>query len=190
MSKLITISGSIRKDSLNEKLAITAAKYAKAKGIDAQYVNLRDYPLPIYNGDLDRPNDKPENVTELKKIFIKSSKIIISSPEHNVSVSPLLKNTIDWISRSDEGELPFAYSAFRSKAVGLLSASPSNFAGIRGLNHLKDILSALFAIIVPEQLCVAKAQEAFDKNGELVNKNHKKILQEIISSVLRVPTVD
>ena len=190
MTKLIAISGSIRVGSLNEKLVLLAIQFAKDKGIEAEYIDLRDYPLPIYNGDLDTPNARPRNVAKLKKIFVDSSKIIIASPENNASVSPLLKNVIDWVSRPDIGELPFAYSAFRSKAVGLLSASPGSFAGIRGLNHLKEILNAVFAIVLPEQLCVAKAHEAFDENGKLRSTNHQEVLHNVISSVLRVPTVE
>ncbi len=127
---------------------------------------------------------------KLKDIFAQSNQIIISSPEHNASVSPLLKNIIDWLSRNDQGEAPFAYTAFRSKVAGLLSASPGAFAGIRGLNHLKDILNALSVIVVPEQLCIARSHQAFDETGDLVDKNYKKMLHNVITMVLRVPVVD
>lgn len=187
MVECIAISGSIRKNSFNEKLALLAVKCAHEAGLTAEYVDLRDYPLPIYNADLDTIENKPKNVLKLKKIFTDSSKIIFASPENNASVSPLLKNVIDWVSRSDDGELAFAYSAFRSKAIGLLSASPGNFAGIRGLNHLKDVLNALFAIVVPEQLCLPKAHGAFDDNGDLLNKNYADTLRKVIESISRVP---
>ncbi len=190
MSELIALSGSIRGGSLNEKLALLAVKYAQSQGVDAEYIDLRNYSLPIYNGDIDNSHDKPKPVLSLKKIFVDSSKIIIASPENNASVSPLLKNVIDWVSRSDEGELPFAYPAFRSKAVALLSASPGKFAGIRGLNHLKDILNSVFAIVVPEHLCIAQAHKAFDSAGNLVNASYQEMLEKVINSLLRVPKLD
>lgn len=189
MAELIAISGSIRAGSLNEKLALLAVQCAKAEGIDAEYVDLRNYPLPIYNYDLDNSDDRLESIIKLKHVFLSSNKIIISSPENNASISPLLKNVIDWVSRSEEGEPPFAYSAFRGKAVGLLSASPGRFAGIRGLNHLKDILNAVFAIVMPEQLCVANAYEAFNDLNQLRDDNYKEILRSMILSVLKVPKV-
>ncbi len=189
MAELIALSGSIRKESYNEKLAILAIQKARSAGIDAEYVDLRDYSMPIYNSDLDNPQTKPENVRKLRKIFIKSNKIIICSPEHNASVSPLLKNVIDWVSRKDIDDPKFSHPEFRSKAIALLSASPGNFAGIRGLNHLRAVLNNLFAIVIPEQLCIPKAHEAFDNKGQLKNTAYENMLQDIITSLMRIPVV-
>lgn len=122
-SKILFLAGSARKDSLNKKLAKVAYELAIEQGADATFIDLKDYPLPIYDADDEVAGGLPENAIKLKALFVEHSGIFIASPEYNSSFSALLKNTIDWISRPHtEKERPL--SAFADKVAGLASTSP------------------------------------------------------------------
>lgn len=158
MSKIIAISGSIRNGSLNAQLAKYAVTLAQDAGADAEYLDLADYEMPIYNGDLEERDGKPEAATRLKKKFIEADGMIIASPEYNSSITPLLKNSLDWISRpddDDDGHLP----AFNNKTALLLAASPGGFGGMRGLVPLRMMLGNIAMHVYHEQVAIPAAHE-------------------------------
>lgn len=168
MSATVTIlafAGSARKDSVNKKLVRVAAEGARAGGGIVTMIDLRDYPLPVFDQDYEAENGPPENARKLKQMFVEHQGLLIASPEYNSSVTPLLKNTLDWISRSIPGESPLA--AFQGKVACLMSASPGGLGGLRGLVHVRAILGNIGVIVLPDQIAVPKAHEAFDDAGQL-----------------------
>lgn len=140
------------------------------------HIDLRDYRLPIFDQDEEAARGKPDNVRALKQLMRDHDGLLIASPEYNSSVTAVLKNTIDWTSRSDEDD-PFPLVAFRGKAVTLMSASPGALGGLRGLVHLRSILANLGCIVLPDQVAVSKAHEAFAADGALSDdRQHQRIV--------------
>ena len=174
--KILVFAGSTRVESFNKKLALLADKSAKEAGAETTYVDLKDYPMPIYDGDLENEKGLPENAKKLKEQMINHQGFIISCPEYNSSISAVLKNTIDWISRPvpDEPSL----IAFKEKVVLLLSTSPGRLGGLRGLVPVRSILSNIGAIVLPDQLAVSGCFKAFNDSGELVDEKQQKILSD------------
>lgn len=184
-SKILFLAGSARKDSLNKKLAKAAYNIAVEKGADATFIDLKDYPMPIYDGDYEDENGLPEAAIALKKIFAEHDGIFIASPEYNSSFSPLLKNALDWISRThEENEPPLV--AFRSKVFTLSAASPGGYGGLRGLVPLRMMLGNILAVVLPDQHVIAFAHEAFDENDQLKKDSDKEAVERIVSNLIDV----
>jgi len=177
MTKVIAIAGSIRNGSHNQKLALLMVKKLNAAGADATYVNLGDYELPIFNQDLEV--DIPENAIALAKIFAEADAIFIASPEYNGSLSPLLKNTLDWISRQKFG-------SFSKPTFGIGAVSPGTIAGTLVLSHLRDILSKTGSLVAPTTLGVGLAAKAFDQSGELSNERVAGRAEALVTELLSI----
>ncbi len=179
--KIIAVSGSARKESLNKKLLALAVAEAERQGLEVTVVDLRDYTMPLYDGDDEEENGLPEAAKALKQLFIAHDGLLISSPEYNSSISPLLKNTLDWISRPESDDEP-SLIAYRGKLAALLSASPGNLGGLRGLIPLRMLLENIGVMVIPQQFCLSQAQAAFQENGEFKNPNQQKKVVDVISS--------
>ena len=175
--RILAFAGSTRKDSYNCRLVEIAAAGARAAGADVTRLDLGEFPLPLMNEDLEREQGTPENAATLKQLFLDHDGLLIASPEYNSSITPLLKNTIDWISRPAEGEAPLA--AYQGKVAALLAASPGGLGGLRGLVHVRSILSNIGVIVLPDQIAVSKAYEAFDAQGQLKNEKQQARAQAI-----------
>ncbi len=169
-SRILAFAGSARKDSYNARLVRIAAEGARNAGADVTVIDLKDYPLPLFDEDLEREDGTPENATKLKQLFFDHGGLLIASPEYNSSITPLLKNTIDWVSRTAEGEAPL--SAYRGQVAALMSTSPGGLGGLRGLVHVRSILSSIGVIVLPDQVAIPRSFEVFDGTGRL--KNEKK----------------
>ena len=139
--KILAFAGSTRKESFNKKLVRIAALGATEAGAEISIVDLRDFPLPLFDEDLEAAEGQPENAKKFKKLMIEHDGFLLSSPEYNSSISGVLKNTIDWVSRPVEGEPSLI--AFSGKVVSLMSASPGALGGLRGLVHIRSILGSL-----------------------------------------------
>lgn len=185
MAKLLFMAGSARKDSLNKKLAKAAYQMAIDMGADATFVDLKDYPMSIYDGDLESDMGLPEKAIELKKLFQNHDGVFLASPEYNSSFSPLLKNALDWISRPHE-ENEGALVAYRGKTFALTAASPGGFGGLRGLVPLRMMLGNIATLVLPEQLAVANAMNAFDDQGNMIDEGQKEALKNIVSRLNEV----
>ncbi len=171
--KILAFAGSSRKESLNKKLIKIAAKGAIEAGAIVTVVDLADYPMPIYNGDLEADEGMPQNAQKFKKLLLEHDGIMIASPEYNSSFSPLLKNVLDWASRAEtEDEVP--YSAYKDKVVVIMSASPGALGGSRGLVFLRMLLSNMSMIVLPNQKSISKANKAFNEDGSLREESHQK----------------
>ena len=157
MTKILAFAGSTRSDSFNKRLARAAAAHARTAGAEVTFLDLRDYSLPLYDGDLEDRDGIPAAATELKAQLQSHAGWIVACPEYNSSITAVLKNAIDWCSRPTPGE-PMA-NAFQGKIVSIMSASPGALGGMRGLVHVRSILSNLGMVVVPPDVAVPKAHE-------------------------------
>ncbi len=178
MAKILAISGSVRKGSYNAKLAQLVVKRLVEKGADAEYIDLGEYPMPIFDEDLESQHH-PKCALELAKRFAEADAIFITTPEYNGSLSPMLKNTIDWLTRQKLG-------AFSKATFGIGAVSSGTLAGIMVLSHLRDILSKVNALMAPTALGVGSASTAFDDNGELTNSQVAKRADALVKELLTI----
>jgi chromate reductase, NAD(P)H dehydrogenase (quinone) len=186
-ARLLAFSGSARAGSMNQRLARAAAAAARAHGAEVTLASLRDFPMPLYDGDLEAREGMPEAAFRFRELMAAHDGFLIASPEYNSSFTPLLKNTLDWASRkhaSDTGPLP----AFRGKIAGLMSASNGRLGGIRGLPHLRQILTTLGVLVAAEQLALPGAGEAFVEDGSLKEATFAKTLDGLAARVARLAT--
>jgi chromate reductase len=167
MPRILAFAGSTRRESFNKKLVAVAAHGAREAGAEVTLIDLKDFSLPLFDPDLEAEQGMPENGKKLKKLFIDHDGLLIASPEYNSSFPAVLKNAIDWVSRSAPGEPSLV--AFRGKVASLMSASPGAQGGVRGLVHVRSILGNIGVIVLPDQIAVAKAHEAFQPDGSLVD---------------------
>ena len=180
---LVAFSGSTRRESFNTRLMHAAADLAEAAGASVQRVDLADLEMPLYNADLEASDGLPTGTRLLKVMLRDADGMLIASPEYNGSVTPLMKNTIDWLSRRETDDEP-PMLAFRGKAAGLLSASPGRLGGLRGLVHLRAILGNLGVHVVPGQRSVPHAARAFDEQGALAAEADKAGVQKLVADVI------
>lgn len=192
--RIVAFAGSTRENSYNKRLVRIAANSARESGADVKLIDLRDFPMPLFDEDLETKEGKNEAARDFKQLLIDSDGILISSPEYNGSLSAVLKNAIDWATRADAGEAPGSLPAFRGKVVSLMSASPGGLGGLRGLVHLRAILGGLGCIMLPAQLAVSSAHDAFDESGNLKNeKQQQQILtqgQELSKFIAQLNKLD
>lgn len=182
--RILAFAGSTRDDSYNKKLVRVVAGAAEAAGADLTIVDLRDLPMPLYDGDLEAREGLPPNAKKFKELLLAHQGLLISSPEYNSSISAVLKNAIDWASRPAPGEESLA--CFKGKVAGLVAASTGALGGLRGLVHLRAILGNISVIVVPEQAAVGKAQEAFGVDGSLKDATQKKMVEGVGAAVARL----
>jgi chromate reductase len=168
--KILAFDGSGRRGSINHNLLLAGIEALKAEGAEVTEVNLHELNLPIYDGDLEKEQGHPENVKKLKALFNSHDGLLIASPEYNGSVSGLLKNAIDWVSRPAQGE--GMYPGLRGKVAGIMAASPGKLGGLRGLIQLNTILFGVGVTVLPEIVSIGAANDAFD-GGKLKNAGDK-----------------
>lgn len=180
--RVLALSGSTRADSYNKKLLLHAADIAKQMGATVTVIDLKDYPMPFYDGDLEEKNGLPEKSKKLRELMKNSDAIIIASPEYNASIPAVLKNTLDWASRGEKGG--YSPDAFQGKKFAIMSTSPGQGGGARALVHLKQIIENVGGKVVSIQVSVKQAHTAFDENGTLLNPAIKKELREEIQELL------
>ncbi len=178
-TSILCFAGSVRSNSFNKSLVRAAMHGVEEAGATATFLDLADYPLPLFSEDLERESGLPENAKALKKIMIDHHGLIVSSPEYNSSVSPLLKNAIDWISRDSDGEPQMSLSAYKHKVAGLLAASPGSLGGLRGLFHLRDIFQNIGVIVCPDMFALPHAFDAFNEDGSLKSERYARSVKLI-----------
>ncbi len=183
MIKLLFLAGSSRKESLNKKLALYASKMAEEhEAVDVQFLDLADFDMPIYNGDFEDEHGLPDNAIRLKKLFMDCDGFFLACPEYNSSFTPLLKNSMDWISRPNKKDDNDG-SAFQGKICALGSVSPGPLGGIRGLFPVRMWLSTIGVNIIPAQVCVNNGMDAF-KGDDLVDGQKQKMLGDVINQFI------
>ncbi len=164
--RIAVISGSLRKGSFNTSLARFVAKDIAANGgIEVDEISLAQLDLPMFSEDIESESGLPASAIDLKDRMIAADMVLIASPEYNGSLSGALKNAIDWASRPREGEASLA--CFKGKVGGLLAASPGAIGGLRGLRHVRQILTQLHMVVVPAEFALGVAHGAFDDDGNI-----------------------
>ncbi|MDQ8698933.1 NAD(P)H-dependent oxidoreductase [Hyphomicrobium sp. LHD-15] len=188
-TKLLFFAGSAREASFNKRLARLGAEIAEANGLAATFADLGDYPMPLYDADLQAIDGIPENALKFEALMRVHTGIFIACPEYNASITPLLKNTLDWVSRVRvEGEEPLA--VFKTRVFALGSASPGGMGGLRGVNTVRVVLElGVGALVLPDQFAVPKAGEAFEDNGHLKNKESQEKFKQLVQKLARAAHV-
>ncbi len=175
--KILVLPGSVRTGSHNVRLAALAAKELTLLDADVTRISLQDYPLPLYDADLDARGGQPENAVKLKHMIAAHHGVFIASPEYSASVTPILKNAIDWVSRVREKGDP-TYAAFKGRVFAIASASPEAAGGLRSLMALRQILElGCGALVIPEQVAIPDAERAFDDMDNLVEARLMNLLR-------------
>lgn len=182
--KILVFAGSAREASLNKKLARIAARCVGKAGGDVTYVDLRDFPIPLYDGDLEAREGMPPFAVKLRDLFLSHAGLLIASPENNGSVTALLKNTIDWLSRDYQGRS--GLEPYRGKVAAIMGASPGGFGAISSLSHLRPILTKLTVLVIPDQVTLSKADQAFKDDGSFVEERNLKAVAAVAKRLVEV----
>lgn len=175
--RILAFSGSTRSDSYNKKLVKIAAAGARATGADVTYLDLRELPMPLYDGDLEAQEGIPPNAKKFRQMMVDHQGLLIASPEYNGSFSGVLKNAIDWASRPAPGEPPLG--CFVDKTAAIMSASTGGFGGVRGLLSLRSLLANLRVLVLPEQATISHAKDAFDGEGNLKDLQQRQSVEQL-----------
>jgi chromate reductase, NAD(P)H dehydrogenase (quinone) len=183
--KILVIPGSLRTGSLNAKLAAVAAHQVAQAGVEVTRISLADFPLPIYDGDLQAKSGVPRNAINLKRMIGAHHGVLIVTPEYNASVPPLVKNTIDWVTRVQEtnesrGEV------FRGRAFAIAAASHGRLGGSRSLAALRLILTSCRALVIPNQLSLSFAADAYDDMDRLKHPADIEALDALVQQLIDV----
>lgn len=178
MRKVLTLSGSIRHDSYNSQLALMMGRKLSALGADVTNISLADYQLPLFNEDTEEANGEPDAAVALAKLFGEADAVFLASPEYNNSLTPLMKNMIDWVSRQKGS--PYKHAIF-----GIGAVSSGKLSGVVGLTHLRDILAKLGALMAPTSLGVANSDTAFVA-GELVDAVQKSRAEQLVEQMMTI----
>lgn len=186
--KILAFAGSARIESFNKKLVKIAAEGAKAAGTQVTYIDLLDYPMPLYNQDLETEKGLPDSVLQFKALLKSHQGFLISCPEYNGSITSLLKNAIDWASRPEPGESPLSLTCFKGKVAALLATSPGGLGGMRGLVHVRAILEGIGVTVIPDQKAISNAYQAFDEQGRLNDEKQTSAVQDIARKLADVTT--
>jgi NAD(P)H-dependent FMN reductase len=181
--RILAFAGSLRTGSFNEKILAVAADGARAAGADVTRIELREFPVLPYDGDVEAADGLPANALKLKELFRAADGLLIASPEYNSAISGTLKNVLDWVSRTAPGEKPL--QAFKGKVAALCSASPGALGGIPGLASVRSILGNIGVVVLPDQVALPKANEAFDDEGNVVDPGRRKALMELGGTLAR-----
>jgi chromate reductase len=177
MPRILAFAGSARRDSLNRKFLAVAVQAAREAGAEVTLLDLNEYVLPLYHGDLEDASGLPENAAKLVGLIAAHDALLIASPEYNSMITPLLKNTIDWCTRADDDPFP-------GKVAAVISASPGGFGGVRSLVLAQQLLLKLGCHVVPGQTALPQAGKAFDAEGKLTDARAFKSVQALVGSLI------
>ena len=183
--KILIIPGSLRTGSLNAKLAAAAAQEFVRAGADVTRISLGDFPLPIYDGDLQTKSGVPKNAINLKRMMSAHHGVLMVTPEYNSSVPPLVKNTIDWLTRVQDAHETRG-QVFRERAFAIAAASEGRLGGTRCLAALRLILSACHATVIPNQLALSFADQAYDDMDRLKHPGDIEALNALVRQLIDV----
>jgi NAD(P)H-dependent FMN reductase len=180
--RILAFGGSLRRDSFNRKLAAIAAEGAREAGAEVTLIALRDFPMPLFDQDLEAEIGKPAEARRLKELFLSHQGLLIASPEYNSGYSAALKNAIDWVSRGDSpDERPI--SALAGKSAVIMATSPAGLGGLRGLIPLRMLLGNLGITMLPDQIAIPSAFDAFGPDGHLVDPKQEAKVKTLGASL-------
>ncbi len=181
--RLLFFAGSAREGSYNKKLARLAQHIATANGVEGVFVDLRDYPMPLYDGDLEAEHGPPAKAAEFKALLGEYQGVFIACPEYNSSITPLLKNTLDWVTRvRAEGET--GLEVYRTRVFAISGASPGYYGAMRSLLTVRQVLAVgIGAMVIPQQLALPRANNAFEEDGSLKDEAQQKMLTGVVEAL-------
>lgn len=175
--RILAFAGSARRESFNRKLLAAVVEHVRAAGAEVTVVDLNEFPMPLYHGDLEDAQGMPEHAKRLVELITSHAGLLIASPEYNSMMTPLLKNTIDWCTRGDD-------NPFMGRVAAAVSASPGNFGGIRSMTLVRQLLTHLGAYVIPQQCVLPQADKAFDASGKLTNSRVQEAAQKVATSLV------
>lgn len=175
--RILAFSGSARRESFNRKFLAAAVTATREAGGEVTLLDLNEYALPLYHGDLEDSQGMPENAQKLVAFIFAHDALLIASPEYNSMITPLLKNTIDWCTRGDE-------NPFDGKVAAVVSASPGMFGAVRSLKMAQQLLQHLGAYVVPGQTALPHADKAFDPEGRLTDARAEKAVRSLAAKLV------
>ena len=184
MSKLLVLAGSPRSGSFSKQLARAVVRLAEAGGAVATFVDLRDYPMPLYDGDLEAAQGLPEGAVRLRALVRQHQALLVVTPEYNASLPAVLKNALDWLSRpyaAEPGVSPFA-----GKVAAVMASSPGALGGLRALVHLRQVLMNLGLLVLTEQFALGNAGSAFAVDGKFADAKTSATVEKIVQRLLQV----
>ena len=180
--RILAFAGSLRTASLNKRVLKTAIRGAESAGAEVTYIDLRDYPMPIYDSDDHEAHGFDENALKLQGLLTQHDGLLIASPEYNGSLPAALKNAIDWASRpSDRYERS---KVFRGKVAAMMTASPGSLGGVRSLAHLRGVLTSVGVHVLPQEVAVTFAEERFAGGDEEMSDEKVKGNLEALGAAL------
>lgn len=179
---ILAFAGSTREGSHNKRLIRLAADAARTAGAEVTLIDLRDYPMPPYDGDLEANEGLPASTVALKQLFKAHDGLLISAPEYNGGMSGMLKNMLDWVSR--RGDDDHTLAAFTGKFAGLMSASPGRLGGLRGLGQLRHVLTIMGVLVIPQQRAIDAAHVAFGEDGRLKDPPQQAAIEAIAARLV------
>lgn len=183
MVRLLFFAGSERHGSHNKKLARLAQHIATANGVEGVFVDLIDYPMPLYTGDMEAEHGPPLKAAEFKALLSEYQGVFIASPEYNSSITPLLKNTLDWVTRV-RAKAETGLEVYKTRVFAISGAAPGYYGAMRGLLHLRQILEiGLGATVIPQQLALPRAAGAFEEDGSLKDKAQQGLLKDVVEAL-------
>ena len=183
--RILAISGSSRRDSLNRKLLEIAAQGARDAGAAVTVAQLTDFDLPIYDGDLEAERGLPNGARKLQALVETHHALLIATPEFNGGYTALLKNAVDWISRP-RGDGSSGVALMAGKAAALMSASPGQLGGLRSQTAMRAVLDKLGMLVIPQGFALSMAHEAFDAQGQLKDSNASRLVSSVGESLYRM----
>jgi chromate reductase, NAD(P)H dehydrogenase (quinone) len=184
LPKILVFAGSIRSGSYNARLAALAAKELTLADAETTLISLSDFPMPLYDGNTEAASGPPENAYKLKRLMGLQHGVFIASPEYNASITPLLKNTLDWVSRVREGKEP-ALAAYKNRVFALGAASNGTYGGMRSLIALRQVLElGCGALVIPDQVAVREAANAFDEMDNLKDERTAGLLKALVNRLV------
>ena len=181
--RLLFFAGSAREGSYNKRLARLAQHIAQANGVEGVFVDLRDYAMPLYSGDLEAEQGPPVAAREFKALLGEYQGIFVASPEYNSSITPLLKNTLDWVTRV-RGKGESGLEVYKSRVFAISGASPGYYGAMRSLLHLRQILEVgIGATVIPQQMALPRAGDAFADDGSLKDKAQQGLIKDVVEAL-------
>lgn len=175
--KLLAFAGSLRTASFNKKLVAVAARGARAAGAEVTLIDFRDFPMPIYDGDLEAEHGLPDAARAFKQLLISHDGVLVATPEYNSHFPALLKNALDWASRREGDEKPLC--AYQGKVAGVMSASPGVTAALRAQASLRAQLGYLGMVVVPDRVAIGNAATAFEENDDLHSGEARQLVEAL-----------
>lgn len=177
--RLMFFAGSAREGSHNKRLAKLGQQIAEANGIEATFIDLADYPMPIYHGDLEASDGPPERAQAFRALLEQYDGVMVVTPEYNASIPALLKNTLDWVTR-----VRAEPNVFRTRVFAISGTSPGYYGAMRSLLQLREILSVgLGATVIPQQMALPRSMHAFEEDGSLIDEDQQKMFAGVVEAL-------